>query len=595
MKIQSVQISGMHNVEARTYDFNDIAYLFGKNGAGKSTVMQAIQLAILGYIPGTDKTNTAIFRHANCDMMSVSVTFDNGQKVTRLFKRSGNSVKVTVLPDNFSPEHILGELELPVFNFNEFASMTANKLKDWFIGFLPDEETSVNWSEELKCDKLTLPDDQELLDSALKLISDFDTNSLDTVRRFNEYCKTQVSNYKFEITRLEGTMKSLVFYDDFDSSLDLGEVQEQIRVKEIELDTAKGQQSVYYANRKNLEEAEAIRTETGFADATAMGARIDELDKTLTDLRNMEADLLAGIKNTEQAINDVRTKYNSNKAIIESNGICPYTNSLCESIKSYVTGVIEENAGLYDKQNELLNVLSRKRSTYSEVTSQILHITEEREHIGESMVRYSALMRSVSQVSDISEIESRIAQLTDELKNLRSNEQKIKENSRYEELKGKISADLFAAQHSLEVYKAWEKLTGVNALQSKIMILPFQRFSEKISVYLKQFFSADISAEFYIGEKANSFSFGINNGRYIEYDLLSSGEKCLFALSLLLAIVENSNAPAKLLLVDDILDHLDPERIKDCFTTLYNSTTQTVIAGVQKCEHEHADEFVINI
>ena len=100
-------------------------------------------------------------------------------------------------------------------------------------------------------------------------------------------------------------MKSLVFYDDFDSSLDLGEVQEQIRVKEIELDTAKGQQSVYYANRKNLEEAEAIRTETGFADATAMGARIDELDKTLTDLRNMEADLLAGIKNTEQAINDV--------------------------------------------------------------------------------------------------------------------------------------------------------------------------------------------------------------------------------------------------------------------------------------------------
>ena len=78
-------------------------------------------------------------------------------------------------------------------------------------------------------------------------------------------------------------------------------------------------------------------------------------------------------------------------------------------------------------------------------------------------------------------------------------------------------------------------------------------------------------------------------------ELLSSGEKCLFALSLLLAIVENSNAPAKLLLVDDILDHLDPERIKDCFTTLYNSTIQTVIAGVQKCEHEHADEFVINI
>ena len=595
MKIKSVQISGMHNVEARTYDFNDIAYLFGKNGAGKSTVMQAIQLAILGYIPGTDKTNTAIFRHANCDMMSVSVEFDNGQKVTRLFKKSGNSVKVTVLPDNFRPEHILGELELPVFNFNEFASMTANKLKDWFIGFLPDDETTVDWTKELQCDKLVLPDDQDILDSAFNTINSCNGNGLDTVRSFNEYCKTQVSNLKFEIARLEGTMKSLVFYDDFDSSLSLDDVQEQIRVKEIELDTAKGQQTVYYANLRNLEEAEAIRQETGFADAVAMGARLDELGATYKDLHIMEEDLQKGIQETEQAINEVRTKYNSNKAIIESNGICPYTSTLCESIKSYVTGVIEENARLYDKQNELLNALSRKRSTYSEVTTQISNITKEKDHLGECLVKYSALKRTVSEVADINTIEMQIVERFDELKALRETERKIIDNQKYEELKGKVSGDLFKAQHSLEVYKAWEKMSGVNALQSKIMVLPFQRFSEKISVYLRQFFAADISAEFYIGEKANSFSFGINNGRYIEYDLLSSGEKCLFALSLLLAIVENSNAPAKLLLVDDILDHLDPERIKDCFSTLYNSTIQTVIAGVQKCEHEHADEFVINI
>ena len=595
MKIQSVQISGMHNVEARTYDFNDIAYLFGKNGAGKSTVMQAIQLAILGYIPGTDKTNIAIFRHANCDMMSVSVTFDNGQKVTRLYKKLGNSVKVTVLPDNFRSEHILGELELPVFNFNEFASMTANKLKDWFIGFLPDDETTVDWTKELQCDKLVLPDDQDILDSALKVISSCNGNGLDTVRSFNEYCKTQVSNFKFEIARLEGTMKSLVFYDDFDNSLSLDDVQEQIRVKEIELDTAKGQQTVYYANLRNLEEAESIRQETGFADAFAMGVRLDELGATYKDLCIMEEDLQKGIQETEQAINEVRTKYNSNKAIIESNGICPYTSTLCESIKSYVTGVIEENARLYDKQNELLNALSRKRSTYSEVTTQISNIVKERDRLGECLVKYSALKRTVSEVADINTIEMQIVERFDELKALRETERKIIDNQKYEELKGKVSGDLFKAQHSLEVYKAWEKMSGVNALQSKIMVLPFQRFSEKISVYLRQFFSADISAELYVGEKANSFSFGINNGKYIEYDLLSSGEKCLFALSLLLAIVENSNAPAKLLLVDDILDHLDPERIKDCFTTLYNSTIQTVIAGVQKCEHEHADEFVINI
>ena len=165
MKIKSVQICGMHNVESKTYDFSDMVYLFGRNGAGKSTVMQAIQLAILGYIPGTDKTKTAIFRHANADLMSVSVTFDTGQTVTRMFEKSGNTIKSSTVPDNFNPESIMGDLELPVFNFNEFAAMTANKLKDWFINYLPDEDTSVDWSDILKCKQLKLPDDQDMLDA----------------------------------------------------------------------------------------------------------------------------------------------------------------------------------------------------------------------------------------------------------------------------------------------------------------------------------------------------------------------------------------------------------------------------------------------
>ena len=39
----------------------EIVGLLGPNGAGKTTIIQAIQLALLGYIPGTDKNKTAIF------------------------------------------------------------------------------------------------------------------------------------------------------------------------------------------------------------------------------------------------------------------------------------------------------------------------------------------------------------------------------------------------------------------------------------------------------------------------------------------------------------------------------------------------------
>ena len=595
MKIKSVQICGMHNVESKTYDFNDMVYLFGKNGAGKSTVMQAIQLALLGYIPGTDKTKTAIFRHANADLMSVSVTFDTGQTVTRMFERSGNTIKSSTIPDNFDPESIMGDLELPVFNFNEFAAMTANKLKDWFINYLPDEDTSVDWSDILKCKQLKLPDDQDMLDSALFLLNSQEGSSLDKVRQFNEYCKNQISNHKFEITRLESTLKSLVFYDDYDSGLDLETVQESIRVAELKLDTAKHNQSVYYINQRDREAIEAIRQETGFADDTTMQARLDELDASLNDLIHTEEILMAGIRSAEQDFAELKGSYDANKSVIDSNGICPFTHKDCEGIKTYISELTQQNAEIYDRQNELRNIISMKRVTLNDVNTQKSNIFKERDTLSSKLMSYRALGKAADSAGDIQEIEQEIEALTQEVKALRENEHKLVANAKYEELKTKVSSDLFHAQHSLEVFKAWEKLTGVNALQTQIMVAPFQKFSEKISAYLRQFLSADVSAEFFIGEKLNSFSFGINNGKYIEYDLLSSGEKCIYALSLLLAIVENSSAQLKLILVDDILDHLDPDRIKDCFATLYNSTTQTVIAGVQKCEHEQADSFVINI
>ena len=60
MQIKSVEIKGMRNVVHKTYEFDDVTYLVGPNGAGKSTVLNAIQLALLGYIPGTEKRNSSI-------------------------------------------------------------------------------------------------------------------------------------------------------------------------------------------------------------------------------------------------------------------------------------------------------------------------------------------------------------------------------------------------------------------------------------------------------------------------------------------------------------------------------------------------------
>lgn len=49
-------------------------------------------------------------------------------------------------------------------------------------------------------------------------------------------------------------------------------------------------------------------------------------------------------------------------------------------------------------------------------------------------------------------------------------------------------------------------------------------------------------------------------------------------------------------MIDDLLDHLDMLRIKECFETLYSiSDVQILLAGVQDCTHSNAKEFVVEI
>ena len=131
------------------------------------------------------------------------------------------------------------------------------------------------------------------------------------------------------------------------------------------------------------------------------------------------------------------------------------------------------------------------------------------------------------------------------------------------------------------------------------MKAPFKSLADSITVKLQGLFgSNEIKADFNLEERANSFSFGIirDDMGYIEFDMLSSGEKCLYTLALVLSLVEMSSADLKLLLVDDLLDHLDSVKIQAVFQTLYDSNgAQIILAGVQQCKHPAAESIVISL
>ena len=161
-----------------------------------------------------------------------------------------------------------------------------------------------------------------------------------------------------------------------------------------------------------------------------------------------------------------------------------------------------------------------------------------------------------------------------------------------------LTADKYKTENSIEVLKIWAKLTDANGLQTTLAEKPFQDLAESMTSYLhKMFGKKDITAKFFLSDKANSFSFGIEReGKYIAYNLLSSGEKCMYTLALMMCIISKSNSPLKVIMIDDLLDHLDDSNAAKLFDALYKiKDTQIILAGVKECNSKCKEDVLIEV
>lgn len=602
MKLSSITICGMHKITNATYNLSDMTYFYGRNGAGKSTIMQAIQLGILGYIPGTDKTNAAIFKHANGPVMSVRLVFDNGVEIFRQWMRDSKSVKSTTVtkPEDFAVESILSDRTLPICSFNEFVGMTANKLKDWFIAFLPGSAGSIDWKSELQAVAPTVDIiDKHMLSQAVTSLSGEDT--IARLRSFNAECKENISALKADISRIDSTIQSLVYYDDCDSSLDKTDIQTKIQTLKIKHSNVSEKIYKLRSNNKIREKLNQLSLSQYSPTLEDNMEYKDLMTKVQAYTQEIEF-LEVEVPKSQAAVASTMEQIRSHERLISGNGICPYTNSTCESISAQIETLKSELHDLEDdlnhqqiylnsartKLNDMKDAYNKAKSRISTIKFEYTHYDNLKSQLDESLDE-SAQADLEAQISEIS---AEIDKLQDQLVHIAANE-------KYEKLTKELHNDRMLAEEKLNIYKAWEKLSGVNGFQSKVMLAPFAKFESAMTPVLSAFFCEDVEAKFIVGEKANSFEFGIiRNGTYVEYNGLSSGEKCLFALSFIVTINQqvDSEDIVKMLLIDDLLDHLDSVAIDRTLTTLYNNTgIQIILAGVQHSDIPEFNNFTVRI
>lgn len=636
MYIKSVTIEGMRNVKYKKYELSQLVYLHGPNGAGKSTVLNAIQLCLLGYIPGTAKSNAAIMEHANGNRIEVTVELGASDwgthtvEFTRTFERKGRTVTSNLTFEGFGSDptmdQIIGDSKLPVFDWNSFTSLTSNKLKDWFIQFIPGMNESVNWEQELQSAvNVDVVYNVDIVKEYADKFSKIDASSaVDSVIEANSTLKNDVSYCKAALAEKENAVNGLLDSSDISDSddLDVDALQQQYDAAVKKYDAAQASYMDKFKKYTNaLNRTSQINKLSDdlsrMLSVEDIESKQAELQSSIDDTVELQEDLQANLDSTQaqkqaalECLAECKANIETCKSVVNSDSSCPYTKLACESIArvkpqyasklaqyssdadSYQQEVKECDSDIKFLQQQLNSTEQDKQKCFKLIDELNFKLSQRKAAEEKLEKAASAVVESVTQkeVNEAQQLMDSAKQLERDLSFKLNTAVRIKQNA---DLVESMMLEKYKLQEKLDVLNAWVKLTGANGLQTKLSSKGFTDLEQKLTPYVQELFGSLYTCKFNVAQKANSFSFGLEKrsklglSTYIPYNLLSTGEKTVYAYMLMKYIADNSNSLLKLVMMDDFFDHLDKQRFASLLHTMSNSSTcQVIMAGVVDCNCE---------
>jgi predicted nucleic acid-binding Zn-ribbon protein len=528
--------------------------------------------------------------------VKLSLAPDSGEDIMIQRKVTEKDTKVTILPEGYDISHITSDIEIPIFNFNEFVGQTANKLKEYFIkNILPTTDGELNWPQILTESILdcNFQDRDAIIAYGLKVLNGLDGDVLDQVVTANKRFKEEQSFNKAELQRLQGTVTSLIYYDDYAGPTNVDEINSQI-IKGKELrDQWIRYNSATEATKSAQEELAKLT-----ANMEKMGGKesYDRLVAALPAFKDKYTKVSEVISGKQKELAAVKNSIAAADGIIKSNGICPYTKDSCKSIQAKIEDLRNETVTSKATAVTLSEEINAKTAELNDLNLKIRKCESKISDFMKIWDRIETLKKLTSDLPQKPDTDKDIYALNAELEMLEQSLNKLQANIRYNETIESITKRKYEVELQAKALTNWVKKTDTNGLQTTLMLAPFEELSGTMTEYIQRMYAnSDLKAHFNVSSKSNSFSFGlVREGNYIPYDLLSSGEKCLYSLALMICIVNKCKSPLKVLLLDDAFDHLDSHTIETTFATLKNvEGIQFIFAGVKECKN--AADIVLKV
>lgn len=595
MKLKSIHIENINSISDVTVELNDISIITGSNGSGKSTIIQSIFLALLGYIPGQNKTNSGVFKHCKYgnNYMRVKLVmsqYGSDHFISRSWTKVKNSVNCEVnMSDGLDIESAIKQIELPVFNFSEFSAMSANQMKDWFLQLLKHDSDEIDWNALLKkhIDVHSKYSDEYATTIADQIISDYCN---DDIKSINTFLKSMLSAVKNNKTRLENTASSMIFYEDIDT-----ESEESLR-HELEVLKEKRAEAVHanFVNNQNTEIRNKLSDLHLYADSYENDPRYIDIKSELDDKISSRDKYGKLYNETDKELTILISKINQIESVVERGSVCPYTDTECQSLSDSVVNASKELKQLAQVRKQLVD----KRYEYLEAISSDSTLSELQNELSDIKNMYS-MKDNLNEMLCEDIPHENIAEIDDKVADIQSKVEKCVANKQYQAVMNSIVADKLKTDIEMSCLKSWIDLTGVNGMQSEAAVNSFNSLSDKLTEELHNCFGNNVSNYFNLSDKSNSFEFGITiDSHNIPYSSLSTGERCMYMIALLKCILNSSNSCIKVMIIDDLLDHLDDNNIMNVFnyikTISDDSEIQMICAGVYKNCPTELEPYIFN-
>lgn len=273
----------LENVRGQTkeQEFGEKNLFIGPNGSGKSTLVHAVDLALLGYLPGYQKK--AVMANASADTMMAGVVVD-GVDVERRWtagKTLSERVIVNGVPGNRNAAESMLRMclgaEPRLIDIPAFWAMTGTDKRRMILGMVSDQETIKKLTSDEKAARDALSRARKARQSAEKAVETIVKSLSEMERPVGDLgeLKKELSEAQVEFSDAQKRVAEGMAND---------KARAHLKERVDSLEDKNNQRIAYTAEQKDAEEKlMALLTELDDATQLAEESRVHEASKEIID------------------------------------------------------------------------------------------------------------------------------------------------------------------------------------------------------------------------------------------------------------------------------------------------------------------------